>query len=577
MMNSQEVRPLADYSIPGNGNHPRRPRPLNREDRLHGDLAFQLIGSWHYWVKRRVENVSLVGATTARHRLSIDFCIREWFPRAAVPFGQDMYYYLPLTLLSKHPLHDLDARDESGRAIPLLTRRKRSAIAAGALSAMAKAALVSDHRSRLAAGLPGPLPTTKIQDIHVPQSLEDYFYDVANAGPQDDEPNGEVGGPALLDRFLESFDEQTLTPDPSTWHWRKNMSEDRPLWESDADDVVWRAFLVSQPTFWGLLNDLAHMFAVFVPIKADVNARRIIKLSYQAQVKIPRLNSSVRTRSLMPERATDFYAATKDTFEGILRRPGADWASGGFLAHPTGANGRVGLSAFHKAAEAVGWAPKTMYFETLSVGHGGSYHFEYQVPNGLQIRQATLTVHTPSSDSGPGHDLGTVRRRTVMGAQTLQRAHLYLGNLPPNSAGGVSIRLKVAPTTLLRGAWFAAFLSTALLFLGFVQIDTLTSRSEGNLGPSLALFLLLPGLIAGLLTRGEEHPMTTNMLFGLRCLCAFVASLPTSAAFLVLGFRSSDGFVEVWMTLLGLSASALAILSVTWWLAARRRPDGSAP
>ncbi len=304
---------------------------------------------------------------------------------------------------------------------------------------------------------------------------------------------------------------------------------------------AWRIFLADQPRFWSLLNDLAYMFPVLVPIKAENNVRRIVKLSYETQVVIPRLRSSVLITKWVPKRATHFYAAAKDAFEGILPYAGSDWETRGFHTQPSGRGETVGFRLVEKASQALGWAPKTMHFAALSVGHGGSYHFEYEVPRGLQIRQATLTVHEPRAPGSTERNGGTVRRMSVMGAQTLQRAHLYATDLPQNSAGVAAIRMKVAPTTLVRGAWFAALLSTALLFVGFVKIDTLTSPAGGNLGPSLALFLLLPGLIAGLLTRGDEHPMTTNMLFGLRCLCAFIASLPTSAVFSSSDFDHRDG------------------------------------
>jgi hypothetical protein len=561
---------LAAFTIPGNGNHPEQPRPLNDEDRAHGYVTLELIGAWQYWVKRRVETIEVLSESTVAWRHSVDFRLRPWFPPAVVSLGEsESYHYLPLTLLEKHVVPKLDLRDESGRTLPLLTRRKGAAIAAATLSALAKTSVVSHVRERSAVGLGSSLPSTDIRELAIPESLEQEFYRLAYAGPCPDPVTGDPGGPALLAGFLLGVDDHAPISLAHQWAWKKEGSETGAVWRSSASEAEWRVHLALDLRFRAMMADFARLFLILVPIRADETARRIIKIAYQRHVRVPQLGPTTWLRSRTPGAAQGRYAAVKDVFEGILPYAGDDWNYRGGLGQGIDDTPPQihGLSLIQKAAQAVGWVPKTMEFETLAIGHGGSYHFEFEAPRGLQIRQATLTTEWPGG--GP--------RRTVMGAQSLQRVHLYLGDLPPNAAGKVSVRLKVSPTTLVRGAWFAALLSTALLFLGYVKLDVLVNRTQGNLGPTLALFLLLPGLIAGLMTRGEEHPMTTSMLFGLRCLCGFVAALPITAAFLALAFRGWEHFSDAWMAILGLSVWALIVLSFTWLLAARRRPDGSAP
>jgi hypothetical protein len=564
----REVQPLESYTRPAGGDHPLKPRPINDEDLRHGILTYELISAWSYWVKRRVETVELLSDTSARHRMSIDFRIRPWFPEASVKFGDKPYLYVPLMLLRKHPVSGLDVRDEHGGALPLLTRRKTAAIAAATLSVAAKKLLLADidDRERRAPTYQRPLPDgIDTRAIVLPVCLEQYFYKIAYAEAEAEAPSTQELHATFLRTGQGSVSDET-GPD---WPWEPTLTRGGRVWQSaTTSDADWRLYLAEKPSFLELLDDFNRLHLVMVPVRAERDARRIVKVSYLKHLRVPQLGMTARLRVFWGQSRIDDYAALKNHFEGILSRKGNSWSTNSQQSHPLTEKGSAGLSVLAWAGEAVGWRPKTMRLELPHVGHGGSYHMEFEAPPGLQIRQAILHTRPPGEEP---------QERTLMGAQTLRRAHLSVTNQVVNTSGAATIRLKVAPTTLVRGASLAALLSALLLFLGYWKLSVLTDKSQGNLGPTLALFLLLPGLFAGLLTRSDEHPLTTSMVFGLRCLCALVAALPTVGAFLILSARRWGPFQAAWQGLLGLSVFVLILLLTTWWLAARRRPDGSAP
>jgi hypothetical protein len=542
---------------------PEWPRSLSGADRAQGCLALELIEHWPHWVKRRVEKVELVGPATSRHRISIDFRLRNWFPSEPFPMSGSDHIYVPLTRLAKYPILNLDIRDETGRALPLVTRRKSAAIAAGALSILAARIIkemIDDHAGE--SGQSSTLEAQHARDIDVPDSLERYFYALAYADPEHP-ARGLPDAGTLAEEFVVRAPPGAVT-EPTGWSW---TYEQPGVWRADATDRAWREALARHTRFFELLRDVADLFLVCIPIECKPAARRIVKLSYQQHIEIPQMRATINMRRRLGDRLRGWYSDLKDALEGLPSN--VDWGRRGFRPHaasPRGA-GR-GISWFAKVPQAVGWMPKPVFFDAPAASQGGTYHFEFEAPPGLQIRQASLTASAPDKSE---------RRVTAMGAQSLRRVQLYLGDLPQSSWGRVSVHLKVAPNTLVRGAWFATWVSTLLLFVYFWKLEALVDPAQNNLGSTLAALLLVPGLVAGMLTRGEEHPITTDLLFGLRCLCGLAAGCPAAGAVLLVAAREWDWLEEAWAVVLAVNTVLLFVLSVTWLLAARRRPDGSMP
>jgi hypothetical protein len=252
-----------------------------------------------------------------------------------------------------------------------------------------------------------------------------------------------------------------------------------------------------------------------------------------------------------------------DRLEGLPAGQASEWRERTFSWRPA-----RGLGLSTAISQRAGWSSHEKRFDVPGVGHARSFHFEFAAPRGLQIRRASLVVL--KSD-------GTTFEHVERGARNLSRVALYGPDQEPGYPGIVVIDIKVSAANLVRSLCLAGGIGVALLSTGYVKLDTLIDRSQGNVGPALALLLLLPGVIAGLVSRGDEHPVTTSMLFGLRMLGVAVAVFPALGALALVGFRRAPVLQYAWLALLAGASATFAILMITWLLAARRRPDGTSP
>lgn len=100
---------------------------------------FLLLDRPHDWVHRRVESVSFVDATSIRRRVSVDFDVPtgDLVPKS----GRSL---VPLALLEKRPLIDLDVCDEGGSSLPVLTSPENGFVAWSLLARVAREALTLD-------------------------------------------------------------------------------------------------------------------------------------------------------------------------------------------------------------------------------------------------------------------------------------------------------------------------------------------------------------------------------------------------------------------------------------------------
>jgi hypothetical protein len=94
-----------------------------REILTYGALAAALLSKTDKWIYRRVDSVRFEQSET-RFCTSVDFEI----PQAALSFITESlerpleHIYVPIAVLEKRPIADLDIRDEHGGSVPTLTR-----------------------------------------------------------------------------------------------------------------------------------------------------------------------------------------------------------------------------------------------------------------------------------------------------------------------------------------------------------------------------------------------------------------------------------------------------------------------
>lgn len=107
-----------------------------------------LIADETAWVERRVESVSFVDETTQRRHVSVHFEVPHFEQTPGTPAGVALMF-VPLAFLKKEVLRNLDVRDETGRALPVLSRRQNAALAAQVLVDQAIEVLEVDTESEL--------------------------------------------------------------------------------------------------------------------------------------------------------------------------------------------------------------------------------------------------------------------------------------------------------------------------------------------------------------------------------------------------------------------------------------------
>jgi hypothetical protein len=538
-------------------------RRLSEEDRHHGYVALNLIGDWNDWVKRRVESIEFVSDTSVRRSTSVDFRIRSWLPKPLLKWHGVRMHYLPIALLRKKSLTEFDLFDEEDRALSLLTRDKNFAIAAAALSALAQITVWTALAQNLGfealtKGLDDKPPEPKL--IRIPTAIEEDFMQISYL-PYDD---GEQGKNAkqVLDEFL---GERPASPTRLIdWEWAVDSDG---FFVSNASEADWRWLLASDQRQAKLMSDMAQLWIVATPVAAETRRRRIIKFRYLEPLPEERMRLLDRRRGISKKlRIFKALANLEDRLEGLTDgKAGArEWKH----HQASGSATPVRLTLMQKILEGLGWRARSIELAVPAVGAGASFHLEVQAPEGIQIRRASLEAF---------HEGRRIRRYTLRGARSLQRAHLYIGGVTPASSGEASIFLKPRTTTMVRGLALlslASFIALAVFRWKFHPIINNTYGSSENVVP---LLLLLPSFLAASIARTGENSMTTSMVFGLRGLATLVGVWPLAGATLMAVGRTWAPAPRVWSALLiGAGLSSL-ILMITWRLNGRRRPDGNAP
>lgn len=248
-----------------------------RDDRIVGVIISWLLTN-PGWVHRRVETCELVDVDNVRRRVSVDFTLPARVPEEPpnVPVAVPA---LPLSLLDKRVLRNLDVRDEDGKALPVLTTSQDAPYATAALNAYAAGVL---RREPCEAVLKA-LARVTAAGREAAETAVASFAAAGNQLPIDD--------PGVA---LEGEAQQT--------------TNNRILYEQQA--------LMRDPYFPGLLRSLATDFLLLVDL-ADLESgeRRIVKYSYEHRLERPDRNPvrwlAVRLGLLAFKLTLETPAATK--------------------------------------------------------------------------------------------------------------------------------------------------------------------------------------------------------------------------------------------------------------------------
>lgn len=538
-------------------------KELSDEDRHHGYIALNLIGDWNDWVKRRVESIEFVSDTSVRRSTSVDFRIRSWLPKPLLKWNGVHMHYMPLALLRKKSLTEFDLYDEENRALSLLTRDKNSAIAAAALSALAQVTVWTalaqtvgfNQLTKGSGGMP-----SEPKRIRIPREIEDDFMQISYL-PYDDGEQG-LNAKQVLDEFL---GQRPINPRRLIdWEWKIDSDG---MFVSNADEADWRWLLASDQRQAALMTDMAQLWIVATPVAAEKRQRRIIKFRYLEPVPEERMRLLDRRRGITKKlRIFRALANLEDRLEGLV--DGKEGAREWKHHQASGSAAPVRLTLPQKVLQGLGWMAHPVEFTVPAVGGGASFHLEVQAPEGIQIRRASLEAFREGA---------SVRRYTLRGARSLQRAHLYVGELPSNSTGLAAISLKPRTTTMVRALALLSLVSFAALALVRWKFDPIVNNTYGSSDNVVPLLLLLPSFLAASIARSGENAKTTSMVFGLRGLATLVAMWPLAAAALLAVGSTWPSAADVWSALVIGAGLSSIVLMISWRLNGRRRPDGNSP
>jgi hypothetical protein len=197
------------------------------------------------------------------------------------------------------------------------------------------------------------------------------------------------------------------------------------------------------------------------------------------------------------------------------------------------------------------WRSKPVWFPAYAMNDVPSYHLEVEAPSGLWITRRELTTTDDAAEN---------RQRRG----PYQRARFYY-QPGPKTRGVAEIKLRPQTSTLVRASAMVAAMAFALLmgvfagiwFGGFEDLDTNTP----------ALLLLLPGALAAVLLRADEHAMTTDMLYFIRLstLAPGVLSFLGAAAFTALPHHA-PALLYIFGALAWLAYFPMASLAFAWRL-----------
>jgi hypothetical protein len=221
-------------------------------------------------------------------------------------------------------------------------------------------------------------------------------------------------------------------------------------------------------------------------------------------------------------------------------------------------------------ARSLGWSEQRYWITAPSIGRGGTYHLIVEVPLGLKV---TMQALLPFAREG----LWSLRRLpTISVAGTMHKARLYVRDYPEGAVGVASIGVRARLSTTIRAATIMAVASTTVLGAGLTAIHD-AKKGDLNVGAAATLVLLVPTLAAGYIARGgEEHRLTTAVLWGVRVVAMLVgATTFVAAASLAVTPSHHTNFV-VWRACCAL-AVVLTLVLIGAAIGTKRTAEGRSP
>jgi hypothetical protein len=205
----------------------------------------------------------------------------------------------------------------------------------------------------------------------------------------------------------------------------------------------------------------------------------------------------------------------------------------------------------NRVSRAVAFKAKNMILPLPDVGDAGSYHFEAEAPQGLQFQQSKLELYSPPDET----KLVDLDARPT----SSRRALFDISPQVEGTMGLSSISVRPTPGTVVGGGTLLGVITTCLVAWTAVRAPHIAGSSAAT------LLLIVPGLLAVLVARPGEHPLTSKALVGLRT-AALVPGLASIFGAAVL-IGKLDTSLTQWLLgcLAVVSACATIFMAVAWW------------
>jgi hypothetical protein len=209
-------------------------------------------------------------------------------------------------------------------------------------------------------------------------------------------------------------------------------------------------------------------------------------------------------------------------------------------------------SPAHRIRQQVAWEPMSFVFDAPDVTAAGSYHFQFTAPDGLTVSDGTLLAANEERTHVEAFGT-TTRRSSVLGLNS------HIGGVPDTDSYAAVVKVRPSPDGLLRASAASAVFTTVLLLIASTWANRL---QDEQLGSSITLLLVLPGVVSTFLARPGEHSMVSRVLRGVRFL------MLTSAVIIYLGAgalamgMSGQSLRVVWLVLATVSAVPTIVLAV---------------
>jgi hypothetical protein len=423
----------------------------NRND-LEAAFAVRSALVFRRWVNRRVETFQFLDADTVRRRMSVDFQLEAFAPL------QGKSAYVPLMILAKRDLRNLDVVDEEGHPLSVLTTTANARVAARGLEMILRPL----WPPALA------FPRQEIREIVMgsPEAAAGVARRALALG-------GSIAGPLA-----------------------QRVQEVPQQYQEELNDWI--------ENVKALVQELAGGFLLLVPIELVPGKRRIIKFSYDAELR---------------------------------RFMGADEGRASAVANTI-------VSSF-------GWVARIESFHDLPVGWSASYHAEVVPPPDAFTAQVSLSV-LPGKKGAPV-EITRDRHRS--------RPHVRAASAGRGDKGRLSVQMHARRESLVVPLFLAsALLTTILAFI--------SARHASLEPQSLAALLVVPFALAAYYARSAENGYVTRALRWLRFVALIPVAAGISAlALLALGSIGWDGHRPSDATLDWLREASHAAIAATMILA----------